>query len=185
MTPTADLLRRGLVAAFAVGGAVVAGLSSSGLPSATAAPDPCAASEVARTVGAVATSTGDYLDTHPETNRALTTISQLQNGPQSLVALKAYFDANPQVAKDMQRLQQPLTSLSGRCDLPITVPQLMGLVQAAQSPAGTPSGSLPATLPPAQNVAVPGAVSPALRAPAPAVTQSRGPLPGPATAATG
>ena len=63
---------------------------------------------MAKTVGSVATSTGTYLDAHPQTNQALTAISQQQGGPQSLVALKTYFDANPQVAKDMQTLQQPL-----------------------------------------------------------------------------
>jgi hypothetical protein len=47
-------------------------------------------------VGAVATNTGSYLDTHPQTNQALTTIAQQQAGPQSLAALKTYFDANPQ-----------------------------------------------------------------------------------------
>ena len=51
------------------------------------------------------------LDSHPETNQALTTISQQQGGPQSLGALKTYFDANPQVGKDMQQLQQPLVTL--------------------------------------------------------------------------
>ena len=80
------------------------------VPSATAATDPCAASELARTIGSVATSTGTYLDSHPETNQALTTISQQQAGPQSLGAVKTYFDANPQAAKDMQQLQQPLVS---------------------------------------------------------------------------
>ena len=63
---------------------------------------------MAKTVGSVANSTGNYLDSHPQTNQALTTISQQQGGPQSLVALKAYFDANPQVAKDLQ------TAASGR-----------------------------------------------------------------------
>ena len=86
----------------------MAALTGLFVPSATAAPDPCAASEVAKTVGSVATSTGSYLDSHPETNQALTTISQQQAGPQSLGALKAYFDANPQAGKDMQQLQQPL-----------------------------------------------------------------------------
>jgi heme-binding protein len=148
---TAKALRRSLYAVFAasaVGGAALA------VPSATAAPDPCAASEVARTVGSVVTSTGNYLDSHPVTNQALTTISKQQAGPQSVTALKAYFDANPQVSKDMQQLQQPLVNLSGRCKLPITVPQLMGLMQGAQ-----PSS-------------------------ASAATQGTGPLPGPAAVTT-
>jgi hemophore len=169
MKSTANALRRGLYAAFAVtavGGAAVAVLAGPATPSATAAPDPCAASEVARTVGTVATNTSTYLDSHPQTNQALTTLSQQQGGTQSLAALKAYFDANPQVGKDMQQLQQPLVNLSGRCKLPLTVPQLMGLMQAAQ----------------AQGVGAPAAVAPAQSVPASVVTPATGLLPGPAAA---
>lgn len=101
-------------------------------PSASAAPDPCAASSVARTIGTVANNTGVYLDTHPETNSALTRISRQPAGPQSLVALKTYFDGNPDAAKDMQDIQKPLTTLANKCDLPISLPQVMGLMQAAQ-----------------------------------------------------
>ena len=161
MFSTATALRRGLFAVFAAsasGGAAVAALA---VPSATAAPDPCAASELANTIGSVATSTGNYLDTHPETNQALTTISQRQAGPQSLAAMKSYFDANPQAGKDMQQLQQPLVTMSARCRLPISLPQLMGLMQTAQS------------------VGQPGAALPATPSPESAVTQGTGPLPGP------
>ena len=187
MTTTARALRRSLYAAFAAsagGGAVVAALAIASGPSATAAPDPCAASEVARTVGAVATSMGNYLDSHPETNQALTTVSQQQAGPQLLVALKTYFDANPQVAKDMQQLQQPLSTLSGRCKLPVTIPQLLGLMQAAQAPGGGPPGGLPAAVSAAQTVGLPGASAPAQSVPAVSVTPGSGPLPGPATTPT-
>ena len=114
MKKTTKAMRRSLYSVFAasaVGGAAVAVLTLPSAPSATAAPDPCAASEVARTVGSVATSTGSYLDSHPETNQALTTISQQPAGPQSLAPLKTYFDANPQAGKDMQQLQQPLSNL--------------------------------------------------------------------------
>jgi hemophore len=113
----------------------------------------------------VAISTGNYLDTHPQTNQALTTISQQQAGPQSLAAVKTYFDANPQAAKDMQQLQQPLISLSARCKLPVSLPQLMGLMQAAQQQGGA---GLPAAMPTAQTVGLPGT----------------GPLPGPAAGST-
>ena len=131
-----------------------------------------------------ATSTGSYLDSHPQTNQALTTISQQQAGPQSLAALKTYFDANPQAGKDMQQLQQPLVNLSTRCKLPVTVPQLMGLMQAAQAQGGALPSGLPSGLQVAQNVGVPGAVLPAQPSPASAVTPGSGPLPGPATTAT-
>ncbi|OBC14576.1 hemophore [Mycobacterium sp. 852013-50091_SCH5140682] len=159
MKPISAGLRRGLAGAFAVSaaGGVAATLFLG--PTATAGTDPCAASEVAKTVGGVATNMGSYLDAHPQTNQALTTISQQQAGPQTLGAVKAYFDANPQVAKDMQQLQSPLVSLGTRCRLPVSLPQMMGLLQGAQqsAPAGVPS---------------------ALSSTASAV--STGPLPGPA-----
>jgi hemophore len=173
VTPTPVTARRSLFAAFAVcaaGGVTVFALTVPPSPSATAAPDPCAASQVAKTVGSVANSTGAYLDSHPQTNQALTTISQQQGGPQSLVALKSYMDANPQVAKDLQTLQRPLTDLAGQCQLPITIPQVLGLMQNAQQGA--------------QNVGVPGSALPAQSTPASATIQGTGPLPGPATVAT-
>lgn len=141
MKTTCVAIRRGLFGVFAAsaaGAGVVVALAVPSLPmtpSATAAPDPCAASEVAKTIGSVADSTGAYLEENPQTNQALTTISRQQGGPQSLAALKTYFDANPEVADEMQRLQQPLASLSGRCKLPLTLPQVMGLMQAAQQAA--------------------------------------------------
>jgi hemophore len=184
MSTTTRALRRSLYAVFAVsaaGGAVVAALA---VPSATAATDPCAASEIARTIGAVGMSTGNYLDSHPETNQALTTISQQQAGPQSLGAVKTYFDANPQVAKDMQQLQQPLVNLSTRCKLPISLPQLMGLMQAAQQQGGALPGGLPGALQTAQTMGLPGAAVPGLPSPASVASQGNGPLPGPATTAT-
>ena len=113
-------------------------------PAATAAPDPCAASEVAKTVAEVATYTGNYLEANPKTNQAITRISQQQQGPESIAALKSYFDANPRAASDLQRLQQPLITLSSTCKLPVTLPQVFGLMQAAQDAAS----------PAAQNVGV-------------------------------
>ncbi|MDA2892437.1 hemophore [Mycolicibacterium sp. BiH015] len=126
-------VRVAAVAVFAVGATIASG------PTALAAPDPCAASEVARTVAEVATYTGNYLEANPKTNQAITAISQQQEGPQSLAALKAYFDANPQVASDLARLQSPLQSLSARCKLPLTLPQALGLVQAAQQGPALPA----------------------------------------------
>ncbi|MBU9762390.1 hemophore [Mycobacterium sp. TNTM28] len=191
MQPTDGALRRnaglrrggfrgGLTVALAVTGAAGAAVAALMVPSATAATDPCAASEVARTAGGVATNIGNYLDTHPQTNQALTAISQQQGGAQSLAALKTYFDANPQAAKDIQRLQQPLATLGSRCKLPISLPQLLGLVQATQQG----GAGLPAGLPSAQNVGIPGAAAPAERAPASAVSSGAGPLPGPGAAST-
>ncbi|MEB4209037.1 hemophore [Mycobacterium sp. 94-17] len=126
----------GLIAAT-VPGAAVALLA--GAP-ATGAADPCAASEVARTIGSVSKSMGDYLDAHPETNQTMTAMLQQQAGPQSVNGLKSYFEANPKVAGDMTSIAQPLTSLSLQCKLPISIPQAMGLMQQAQgATAGLPA----------------------------------------------
>ncbi|MBV9514361.1 MAG: hemophore [Mycobacteriaceae bacterium] len=137
-TPAVRRVLSGVFATCLVGGAAMA------IPSATAANDPCAASEIARTIGSVATNTGNYLDAHPETNSALTAAAA-QPGPQALAALKTYFDSNAQASKDLQGLQQPLQSLSGRCKLPITLPQILQFMQAAQNGQGVGAVS-PGTL---------------------------------------
>jgi hypothetical protein len=62
------------------------------------------------------------------------------------VALTSYFDANPQADKELQAILQPLTSLSTRCKLPVSLPPLLGLLQAAQSGGlpGAVAGATPA-----------------------------------------
>ena len=147
MTVTTEPLRRGLLIAFAgsaIGGAALLGTAGVGAPAAEAAPDPCAASQIAKTVGSVATSMGTYLDAHPAANQSLTAIAAQAAGPQSLVATKNYFDTNPETAADLQRLQAPLVKLSAQCSLPVTLPQLLGLMQAAQAPAANLPGGLDA-----------------------------------------
>lgn len=69
MGKTAPSIRRKTGAALtatALGGVAAVLLLG---PSASAAPDPCAASSVARTIGTVANNTGVYLDTHPRPTR--------------------------------------------------------------------------------------------------------------------
>ncbi|MEZ0351473.1 hemophore [Mycobacterium sp. pR1184] len=160
--------RRTLVAglfAAAVPAAAVALLAG---PPATGANDPCAASEIARTIGSVSKSMGDYLDSHPETNHAMTTMLQQQVGPQSATGLKSYFEANPKVAADVAGIAQPLTNLSMQCKLPISIPQAMGMMQQAPGAGGVPA--LPVS--PAAGLGT----APAATAPAPAAS---GALPGP------
>jgi hemophore len=174
-TRTASRHRRllaGLIAT-AVPGAAIAVLAG---PPATGANDPCAASEVARTIGSVSKSMGDYLDSHPQTNQTMTTMLQQQAGPQSFASLKSYFEANPKVAADMTSIAQPLTNLSMQCKLPISIPQAMGLMQQAQGAAGgMPAlpGNAAGALPLGGTVATP----PAATGPVPPV--AGGTLPGP------
>ncbi len=158
----------GLIATMLPGAAlaVLAG------PPATGASDPCAASEVSRTIGSVAKSMGDYLDSHPETNQTMTTALQQQAGPQSFGSVKSYLEANPKVAGDMTSIAQPLTNLSMQCKLPITIPQAMGLMQQAQGatgglPAlpGGPAATAPAATPPGVTIGGTGPVPPAAGSP--------------------
>jgi len=104
----ATLRRRlfGLLAATGLGGITAVALMSA--PAAVGASDPCAASEMARAIGNVARSAGDYLDGHPETNQEMTFVMQQPAGPQSVNYLKSYFDANPKVASDIQTIASPL-----------------------------------------------------------------------------
>lgn len=147
----------GVLTAAALGGAATSNLAA---PPATGAADPCAASEVARTVGSVARSAGDYLDSHPETNQVMTSALQQPAGPDSVNSLKGYFQANPRVTSDLQKIGEPLTGLSMKCKLPISIPQALGFMQNAQ-------GGLPGGLPglPGGAAAQPAAGSPAAPAP--------------------
>jgi heme-binding protein len=139
----ATLRRRllGVLTATGLGGATAAVLLSA--PAAVSATDPCAASEMARTISNVARSAGDYLDGHPETNQAMTNVLQAPAGPDSVNSLKSYFDANPKAASDMQTIALPLAGLSARCKMPISLPQVLGFMQNAQGaiPGGLPGGA--------------------------------------------
>jgi hemophore len=167
----------GVLTATAVGGATAVVLLSA--PSAVGASDPCAASEMARAIGNVARSAGDYLDGHPETNQAMTTVLQQPAGPDSVNSMKSYFDANPKAASDLQTIAMPLAGLSSRCKLPISLPQVLGLMQNAQGglPGGVPGG-LPGGLPGAAAQALNGAQGALPAAGVPAVAPS---APGAAT----
>jgi len=156
----------GLLATLVPGVAAVAVAAG---PPASGAKDPCSASEVARTAGSVLKSMGDYLDAHPETNQTMTTLLQEQSGPQSVGTLKTYFEANPKVAADMQKISEPLTGLSLQCRLPISIPQALGMMQQMQG--GLPGGAA-GVLPVGGTTGAP----PAATGPAPAGTN---PLSGP------
>ena len=130
----------GVLTATGLSGAAVVVLLSA--PSAVGASDPCAASEMARSISNVARSAGDYLDGHPETNQAMTSAMLQPAGPTSVSSLETYFDANPKAASDLQTIASPLAGLSSRCKLPISLPQVLGFMQSAQGamPGGVPGG---------------------------------------------
>ena len=95
-----------------------------GRPRRTAAVRPCAASSRSPTRSVrSAVSIGQLPRRPPRDRRHADGDLAAAGGPAVLAALKTYFDANPQVAKDMQALQQPLHGLSARCKLPLTCPR--------------------------------------------------------------
>ncbi len=164
---TATLRRRllGVLTATGLSGATAVVLLSA--PAAVGASDPCAASEMARTISNVARSAGDYLDGHPETNQAMTSVMQEPAGQQSVTSLKGYFDANPKAASDLQTIASPLAGLSSRCKMPISLPQVLGFMQSAQGavPGGVARRQAERRISGAQNAlpggaaAVPGAAA--------------------------
>jgi hemophore len=168
MTENPATLRRrllGALTATGLSGATAVVLLSA--PAAVGASDPCAASEMARTISNVARSAGDYLDGHPETNQAMTSVMQAPAGPQSVTSLETYFDANPKAASDMQTIASPLAGLSSRCKMAISLPQVLGFMQSAQGamPGGVPGGMPGGVISGVQNAlpggaaAVPGAAA--------------------------
>ncbi len=158
LTANTAAVRRRLLAALTatgLGGATAAVLLSA--PPAAGAPDPCAASEMARTISNVARSAGDYLDGHPETNQAMTAAMQQPPGPASVSSLETYFDANPKAASDIQTIASPLAGLSSRCKMAISLPQVLGFMQSTQGagPGGV-SGGMPGGVISGVQNAVPG-----------------------------
>ena len=140
---TATLRRRliGVLTATGLGGTAAVVLLTS-MPAAVGASDPCAASEMARTISNVARSAGDYLDGHPETNQAMTTALLQPAGPASAESLRVYLAANPKAASDLSTIAQPLAGLANRCQTPqISFPQVLGFPQFALS--GPPATSGP------------------------------------------
>ena len=118
-------------------------------PAAVGASDPCAASEVARTIGNVARSAGDYLDGHPETNQAMTSVLQQPAGPQSVTLAEELLRRQPQGGQRYADDRVTAGRAVEQCKMPISLPQVLGLMQAAQG-----AGSA---------AAVPGAASAVLR----------------------
>src|SRR5699024_3740992 len=69
---------------------------------------------------------------------------------QTLMGLKSYFDANPKVGNDLREISAPLTELTTKCDLPISLPEMLGLLQNVQNQGGLPGqlrGQLPGQMP--------------------------------------
>jgi hemophore len=116
-----------MIAGGLLGGVATATIA---LPSAHAAPDECSASGVATTQSSVQLSMSTYLQTHPQTNQAMTDIAK-QSPTEAQVSYRTYFENNPKVAEDLKGLQQPVTDLSSQCGIQVTPNQLTDALKTA------------------------------------------------------
>jgi heme-binding protein len=116
---TTTIARRGLYGVLA--GGLLGGIASAAIvmPSANAAPDQCSASGMATTQSSVSLSMSTYLQTHPETNQALTDIAK-QSPTMADASYRTYFAANPTVADDLKAIQQAVTELSTQCNTQVS-----------------------------------------------------------------
>jgi heme-binding protein len=107
------------------GAAVVAGTVLGGAGSAVAQPlppplpPPCSAAEMARVLSGVTFDTSNYLTLHPAVNDFFT---GLKGQPKDQIGqqVQNYFDANPQIRDELQRIRQPSVDFRNRCGLPVT-----------------------------------------------------------------
>ncbi|MFN8228063.1 heme-binding protein [Gordonia sp. (in: high G+C Gram-positive bacteria)] len=104
----------GLLATAAAGASLAILAPTANAAPAPATPDQCSVSGIATTNSSVSASMGSYLQEHPETDKALTDISK-QSPDQAPQAYRVYFTENPQVAKDLKQIQQPVSALSESC----------------------------------------------------------------------
>jgi hemophore-related protein len=98
--------------------------------SANAAPDACTASGVATTQSSVQLSMSTYLQTHPQTNQAMTDIAK-QSPTEAQVSYRTYFANNPKVADELKGIQQPVTDLSTQCGIQASSNQLTDALETA------------------------------------------------------
>jgi hemophore-related protein len=123
-------VRRGLYGMFA--GGLLGGIASAAIlmPTANAAPDQCSASGVATAQSSVQLSMSTYLQTHPQTNQALTDIAK-QSPTEAQVSYRTYFADNPKVADELKGIQQPVTDLSSQCGIQVSPTQLTDALRTA------------------------------------------------------
>lgn len=130
MSTTAKTVRRGLygmIAGGLLGGVATATIA---LPNANAAPDQCSASGVATAQSSVQLSLSTYLQTHPQTNQAMTDIAK-QSPTEAQVSYRTYFANNPKVADDLKGIQQPVADLSSQCGIQVSPNQLTDALKTA------------------------------------------------------
>ncbi|MCV7285631.1 heme-binding protein [Mycolicibacterium wolinskyi] len=102
-----------LAGAMLFGSAAVAGAEPPPVP------PPCTAAELARVMSGVTFETSNYLIAHPDVNDFFTSLKG-QPKDQIKAQVDNYFNANPTVRDDLQRIRQPSADFRQRCGLPAT-----------------------------------------------------------------
>ena len=127
MHMSATTVRRGLYGMFA-GGLLAFGSAAIVMPVANAAPDGCSQSGIATTASSVSASTAAYLAAHPQTNQELTDIAE-QPADQAEQAYQVYFERNPQIANELQAINQPASDLLAQCGVTVTPTPISEILQ--------------------------------------------------------
>jgi hemophore-related protein len=127
MYMSATTVRRGLYGMFA-GGLLAFGSAAIVMPVANAVPDACSQSGIATTASSVSASTAAYLAAHPQTNQELTDIAK-QPSAQAEQAYAVYFDRNPQIANELQAINQPASDLLAQCGVTVTPTPISEILQ--------------------------------------------------------
>lgn len=125
-------VRRSVVSAFAasaLGAAIAATIAA---PVASADSAPCTAAELSSTVSAVTAAAGQYLDSHPDVNDAITAAGA-QTPEQAQANLRSYFVSHPQQYNDLRAIARPLADLRTSCNTNVTGAQVAALLQAFTS----------------------------------------------------
>jgi hemophore-related protein len=99
------------------------------MPVASAAPEACTQSGIATTASSVSANTAAYLAAHPQTDQALTDIAK-QPSDQAEQAYQVYFGANPQIANELQAINQPADDLLAQCGVNVTPTPISEILQS-------------------------------------------------------
>jgi hemophore-related protein len=110
------------------GGLLAFGSAAIVMPVANAAPDACSQSGIATTASSVSATTAAYLAAHPQTNQELTDIAK-QPSDQAEQAYQVYFDRNPQIANELQAINQPADDLLAQCGVTVTPTPISEILQ--------------------------------------------------------
>ncbi len=125
-------LRRGTVSVFAAGALGAAVTATITAPAASADTGPCTAAGLSSTVSGVTAEAGQYLDSHPDANEAITGAGS-QTPAQAEADLRNYFVSHPQQYNDLRTIARPLSDLRTSCNTNVSGAQLAALLQAFTS----------------------------------------------------